>query len=37
MHVRDGKISEAWIHIDDLYALDDFLNLLTDAGSAQQI
>jgi hypothetical protein len=37
MHVRDGKISEAWIHIDDQYALDDFVNSLTDAGTAQQI
>jgi hypothetical protein len=28
MHVRDGKISEAWISIGDQYALDDFLNSL---------
>jgi ketosteroid isomerase-like protein len=28
MHTRDGKISEAWIHIGDQYALDDFLNSL---------
>lgn len=25
-HVRDGKFSEAWIHVDDQYALDEFLN-----------
>lgn len=25
MHVRDGKISEIWIHIDDPYAVDDLL------------
>jgi hypothetical protein len=25
MHVRDGKISEAWAHIDDPYAVDEFL------------
>jgi ketosteroid isomerase-like protein len=31
MHTRDGKISEAWIHVDDQYALDGFLNSL--AGS----
>jgi hypothetical protein len=28
MHVRDGKISEAWISIRDQYALDEFLNSL---------
>jgi ketosteroid isomerase-like protein len=28
MHVRDGKFSEAWIHVDDQYALDAFLNSL---------
>ena len=28
MHVRDGKFSEAWLHVDDQYALDDFLNSL---------
>jgi len=26
MHVRDGKISEVWVHIDDQYALDAFLS-----------
>ena len=25
MHVRDGKISEMWLHIDDPYAVDDLL------------
>ena len=30
MHVRDGRISEAWIHIGDQYALDEFLNSLAD-------
>jgi len=28
MHVRDGKIAEAWISVDDQHALDDFLNAL---------
>ena len=28
MHTRGGKISDAWIHVDDQYALDDFLNSL---------
>ena len=28
MHTRDGKISEAWALVRDLYALDDFLNSL---------
>ena len=28
MHVRSGKFSEVWLHIDDQYALDDFLNSL---------
>jgi uncharacterized protein len=28
MHVRDGKFYEAWLHFDDQYALDDFLNSL---------
>lgn len=28
MHVRDGKISEAWVSIADQYALDEFLNSL---------
>jgi ketosteroid isomerase-like protein len=23
-HVRDGKVTEAWTHHDDLYALDEF-------------
>lgn len=30
LHVRDGKFSECWIHVDDQYALDDFLNSLAD-------
>ena len=25
MHVRDGKISELWLHIDDPYAVDELL------------
>lgn len=25
-HVRNEKFVEAWIHVDDQYALDDFLN-----------
>jgi ketosteroid isomerase-like protein len=28
MHVRAGKFSEVWLHIDDQYALDEFLNSL---------
>jgi hypothetical protein len=28
LHVRDGKFSECWIHVDDQYALDEFLNSL---------
>ena len=28
LHVRDEKISECWIHVDDQYALDEFLNSL---------
>jgi ketosteroid isomerase-like protein len=30
LHVRDGKFSECWIHVDDQYALDEFLNSLAD-------
>jgi uncharacterized protein len=26
MHVRDGKIAETWVHIDDLHGLDEFLS-----------
>jgi ketosteroid isomerase-like protein len=26
MHVSDGRISEIWLHVDDQYALDDFLS-----------
>jgi len=26
MHVRDGKIAETWIHVDDQNALDEFLS-----------
>lgn len=25
MHIRDGKIAESWVHIDDQYGLDEFL------------
>lgn len=25
MHVRDGRVSEAWVHQEDDYALDEFL------------
>ena len=28
LHVRDGKFSECWIHVDNQYALDEFLNSL---------
>jgi hypothetical protein len=28
LHVRDGKFSECWIHVDDQYALDEFLDSL---------
>ena len=30
LHVRDGRFSECWIHVDDQYALDDFLNSLSE-------
>jgi len=30
MHVLDGRFSEIWLHVDDQYALDDFLNSLSD-------
>ncbi len=30
MHVRDGKFCEVWLHVDDQYALDDFLNSLVE-------
>jgi ketosteroid isomerase-like protein len=30
LHVRDGKFSECWLHVDDQYALDEFLNSLVD-------
>ena len=26
MHPRDGRISEAWAAVQDVYALDEFLN-----------
>lgn len=26
LHVRDGKFNEAWIHVEDQYALDEFLS-----------
>ena len=32
LHVREGRFSECWIHVDDQYALDEFLNSL--AGEA---
>jgi ketosteroid isomerase-like protein len=28
LHVRDGRFCECWIHVDDQYALDEFLNSL---------
>ena len=28
LHVRDSRFSECWIHVDDQYALDEFLNSL---------
>lgn len=31
MHVRDGRIAEAWIQIQDQYALDGFLNSLAES------
>lgn len=33
LHVRDGRFCECWIHVDDQYALDEFLNSLA-AGPA---
>jgi ketosteroid isomerase-like protein len=30
LRVREGKFFECWIHVDDQYALDDFLNSLVD-------
>jgi uncharacterized protein len=27
-HVRDGQFTEAWFHVDDQYALDEFWNSL---------
>ena len=30
MHVRNGQFSEVWLHVDDQYALDDFLNSLVE-------
>jgi ketosteroid isomerase-like protein len=27
MHFRDAKIVEAWVHIDDQHALDEFLSV----------
>jgi ketosteroid isomerase-like protein len=27
-HVRDGRFSEVWIHVQDQYALDEFLSSL---------
>ncbi len=27
-HVIEGRFSEAWLHVDDQYALDEFLNSL---------
>jgi hypothetical protein len=31
MHTRDGKIAEVWVHVEDQYALDRFLNSLADS------
>lgn len=28
LHVRDRQFADAWIHVEDQYALDDFLNSL---------
>lgn len=28
MHVRDGRFSEMWLHVDDQHALDEFLTSL---------
>ncbi len=28
MHVLDGKFTEAWFHVSDQYALDEYLNSL---------
>lgn len=28
LHVRNGRFTECWIHVDDQYVLDDFLNSL---------
>lgn len=30
LRVRDGRFSECWIHVDDQYRLDDFLNSLAE-------
>ena len=30
MHVRDSKFSEVWVHVDDQYSLDNFLNSLVE-------
>jgi len=32
LHVRDRRFSECWIHVDDQYALDEFLNGLEEQG-----
>lgn len=32
MHVRDGMFCEAWFHVDDQYALDEFLTSLGSPG-----
>lgn len=34
LRVRDGKFTECWIHVDDQYALDEFLNSL-EGGAAR--
>ena len=26
LHARGGRFDEAWIHVDDQYALDEFLS-----------
>jgi uncharacterized protein len=33
LHVRDEQFSECWIHVDDQYGLDGFLNSLAGAPS----
>jgi hypothetical protein len=30
LHVREGRFCECWLHVDDQYSLDEFLNSLAD-------